>query len=219
MGKDVKVDFQLAPDTGELKHSDGEFSNLQNIRGWGKLGSKRRGIQFSTSLSGGVMGMFDLQIDGDPTSPNKILVVCTDGNFYLYDYSEFITVFDFMFDTGFYLLLQAPDLTWWRVSINATTGIPNITGVVAPINTITQDQFIPQSQIYGFKNSSNAWRIFVGSAGNIKTQSYATPASTVLYTSNQAFETGFGPVFQDSTFLNNWRIKVANGGILGTVSI
>lgn len=219
MPTEVKQKFQIAPDTGSLKQTNGEYSNIQNIRGWGGLGSKRRGVQFSAAIGGGVMGMFDLFNDGDPTSPNKILVVGGDGIFYLFDYTEFVTVFDFMFDIGVKLGLQSPDLNWWSIFPDSTTGILSATVISAPINTISSDLFITQNQHYGFRNSTNIWRLKVSSSfGNLQTSSFALTQSTVLYSSIQAFVNGFGPVFQDES-LNNWRMTIDNSGILGSLAI
>lgn len=219
MSNTVYSESSLSPDLGLLKRSKGEYGNLQNFRGWGKKIAKRRGIQFSQSQESGIMGIFDLRNDGDPLSPDKILVVNGDGEFVLYQYSEFITVFNFLFATGFKLVLQSPDLTWWSVAPNTTTGIPESIVISTPVSTISTDLEVSQSQYFGFQNTSNIYRFTVDSGtGSLQVTSFAYTTGTVVYSQNQAFVNGVGPVFQDET-LSRWRLQINNSGALITTSI
>ena len=207
-----------SPDTGLLKKEAGEYTFLQNIRGWGGRTAKRTGVQFSASVTN-VMGIFDLQNDGDPTSLDKILVVDGDGDLVLYDYSELVTIFDYLFSTGITLSLQSSDLNWWDITPNTTTGVISPTVVTAPASTRSTDLSISQSQTFGFIDSTGIWRLQVDSLdGTVYTTRYATATSTNSFTTNLGFATGVGPVFQDE-LLTRWRLTVSTAGQLTATAI
>lgn len=213
MSNTVFTGASTNPDSGSLKNEIGEYNGLQNIRGWGGFIAKRRGIQSSVELSSGILGIFDLYNDGDPLSPNKILVVDTNGDFVLYDYSELITIFDYLFSNGIKLGLQSPDLNWWSVIPN-DSGELVATVISTPISTISSDLQVTQDQLFGFQMSSNVYRLSVDpTLGELKITSYNTTSGTIDYTQSQNFVTGVGPVFQTSD-LNHFRLTINNSGEL-----
>lgn len=218
--------FSSGSNVGLTKTRDGEYSVLQNVRGNFKFGSKRRGILGIDVLDNGVLGIFDLKIDGDAASPDKIAVYDGAGDIILYDPSEFNVLFEFLFESGVYLNLQSPDLDWWEVYPDATTGILQCNGIVAPGTTISADLPVPSNALFGFQASSTKiYRLFVDVEELdtefipfIAIEEYSSYASTFTYSSVQAFTTGYGPVFEDS-LSRNQRLSVANGGILNIVEI
>ncbi len=225
MSKTVLTNFAAVPDVGELKREKGEYANLQNVRGWGGFGAKRRGVQnFPRALDSGIMGMFDLKIDGEPLSPDKILVVTQGGDYVLYDFTELISVFDFLFDAGVALYLQSPNLGWW--DITPTTGdaggLINPLGVAAPSSSISADLSVDVNQLFGFEDSTGIWRMYVDTSNpvvpSLSTKRYSTASSITGYTSTVAFATGVGPCFQ-TTDLQRWRLTIDNSGILTLTSI
>ncbi len=215
--------FQLDTDTGSLDLKPGEYESLQNIRGYGGLGTKRQGVQPRLTLSYGVMGMCDLKVDGDPTSPDRILVVDANGSFILYDYSEFLASFAYLFATGIKLNLQSPDLNWWALTVNSSTGAINVTGIAAPTGALSADQSIRQDELYGFAFATGIWRLSVVATGlgtpSIQTREYALSSATTTYSTAVSFNTGYGPVFQDDTGTQRWRLSIANGGATQITSI
>lgn len=216
MPKLILKGFTQSPDTGLLKNGINEYENLQNIRGWGDLGSKRRGVQTRVTLDTGIMGMFDLKIDSDPTSPDKIAVFTNGGDLVLYNYSELISSFDFMFETGITLALQSPDLNWWKLDVSSTFPL-GTTGIVAPSTTISQDLNISQNELFGFQDATGVTRVFIDDK-IIETKRYNLSTPVVSYSTVQAYTNGFGPVFQDS-LLQNWRLVVDNTGALDSEQV
>lgn len=216
MSKTVLTKFRALPDQGNLKRQAGEYAFTQNVRGWGNRGAKRTGIQTRVTLDAGVMGIFDLKIDGEALSPDKIMVYDYNGDIILYDYSELISIFDFLFSSGSALYLQSPNLNWWSISVTANSSIME-TQVAAPVTTISEDLQIAQNEIFGFNNTTVFNSIYI-SSGNIKTKIYGLSTPVTNYTTTQAFVNGVGPVFEDSN-LNRFRLIVANGGILESIQV
>ena len=200
---------------GLLKRAPGEWQVLQNLRGWGDRIKRRQGTRTSVTLDTGIMGIFDLAVDGDPLSPEKILVIGFDGTFNLYDFSELVSIFDYLFSTSTLLYLQSPDLNWWDVTPDSGTGIISPEVVAAPGTTITSDLNVFQNQLFGFLDSTGVWAISVGTQGSPVTSRYGLASGETLYTSTQAFESGFGPVFQDN-LLTRWKLGINNAGALTT---
>lgn len=218
MANTLYTGANLESDVGHLKGDPRAWDNLQNIRGWGNFIAKRQGIQNSVSSSYGTMGIFDLRNDGDPLSPDKILVVNTNGDFVLYDFSEFVVVFDFMFNTGINLNLQAPNNTWFSVRPDEDGEITT-TFIAAPVTTISSDLLILQDEYFGFQMTSNTYRLNVnGTTGELQVSSYGPSTATTAYSSNQSFVKTVGPVFQDE-FLQRWRLSVSNIGELTLTAI
>lgn len=209
----------LAPDVGNLKKLPGEYDNLQNVRGWGMRIAQRRGIGVGVTISSGVMGLFDLQNDGDPLSPDKIAVITYDGRLILYDFSELTTAFDFLFSTGITLILQSSDDNWWECTVDSTTGLITTTAIAAPATTISEDLDVRQDQFFGFNDSTGAWRVQVDAGtGTLSTRRYGTTTGIEVYSSNQAFVKTVGPVFQDSQLVR-WRMGIGNDGLITTTAI
>lgn len=210
--------FSTGSNVGLTKTRDDEYSNLQNVRGNFLFGSKRRGVQGMVTLSYAILGIFDLKIDGDASSPDKIAVYDGSGSIVIYNPTELIVLFEFLFASSIYLNLQSPNLDWWEVYPDATTGILQCNGIAAPATTISSDTFIPVNALYGFTASSTKiWRLFVDlqniSNPAISVREYGPSSAVTTYSSVQAYTTGSGPVFQDN-LLRNHRLRVANGGFL-----
>lgn len=224
MSKKVLTGFATVPDTGSIKSEPGEYESLQNYRGWGKFGAKRQGVQTCFTQAFGVMGMFDLKNDGDPTSMDKILIVDANGSITLYDFTDFIIAFDYEIDTtnGGHLVLQSPDLNWWQLEPN-TSGVLQITGSSAPGTTISTNLRILQNQYFGFLDNNNLWGMYVDAGGVtplLKTKQYSKSLVPVTkYTTIQGFTTGFGPVLQDTLGQQWWRIGISNAGAITYTSI
>jgi hypothetical protein len=219
MPKQVLQQFESSPDMGDLKREPGEYQGLQNVRGWGGLGSKRRGVQSSVTLDYGVMGIFDLQNDGDPTSLDKIIVVDNNGDITSYDFSELTTIFDYLFDTSVQLAIQSPDLNWWDITPNTTTGIVTPTVIATPSSTISTSLELSQNETLGFLDSTGVWRLSIsGNSGTITTQRYGLASSATTYTTIQAFTNGNEPIFTDQ-FLTRWKMSIDNSGLISTTAI
>lgn len=88
MPKQVQAGAQLSTDTGELKGAETGFDFLQNVSGFGSHIAKRKAVTHKVTVPSGIMGIFDLLNDGDPKSPDKILVIGAAGIWYTYNWSE-----------------------------------------------------------------------------------------------------------------------------------
>jgi len=215
MSKFVNTGFSQKPDLGLLKTKKSEYSFLQNIRGRGGLGFKRNGLQTVATYDSSVMGIFDLSNDGDPDSPDLILVITRDGLFTTYTPSEFITTFTFLF-SGAQIILQSPNLTWFSVDLDSTL-IPFTTEVVAPSASQSMDMLVGTSDLLGYVDGTGTSRLYV-EYGFIKAKRYNAVTGEVIFTTDLAFNHGYGPVFMDSD-LESWRLSVTNEGILSVASI
>ncbi|MEM4247650.1 MAG: hypothetical protein QXH80_00080 [Candidatus Nanoarchaeia archaeon] len=217
MSKILLHEFSTCVDTGFLKATPAEYKQLQNIRGWGGLGSKRRGIRTSATFDYGIMGVFDLKLDEDPNFIDKIAIVDGNGSLWLYSFEELYSIFNNVHDSGVKLLLQSPDLSWWNCTPDED-GIILPTLTSEPASTITSDFTVAQDELYGFTNTNGIMRLSVNHSGEIETKQYTVTTSTGTYTSDRCFETGVGLVFE-TTELNRFRITVTNDGILQTEAI
>lgn len=205
------------PDSGSLKNTSSEYNGIQNIRGWGNFIAKRRGIQNSAIIDSGIMGMFDLYNDGNPLSPNKIMVVTANGDFILFDYNELVIFFDYLFSPGIKLVLQSPDGNWWSVAPDED-GILTTTVVSTPSNILTEDLIIENNQFFGFQMSLSIYRLNVTTSGELQITSFATTGGTVVYNQNQPFQNGVGPIFEDAAFAH-WRLEIGNDGSLTATTV
>lgn len=88
MSKALLKGFETTPDTGMLKNATDEYDFLQNVRGWGGLGSKRRGIQYKQTLTAGCLGLFDLSNNGDPRLSTFCIAIDANGNITTYDFTS-----------------------------------------------------------------------------------------------------------------------------------
>jgi hypothetical protein len=215
--------FTAVSNVGLTKTKDSEYSNLQNVRGNFKFGSKRRGVQGMVTLSNAVLGIFDLKIDGDADSPDKIAVYDGAGNIILYDPTELTVLFEWLFASTVYLNLQSPDLNWWEVYPDATTGILKCNGVAAPASTTSTDLFIPNNALYGFvASTTKIYRVYVSieniNQPRVAVKQYGNSSAVTTYTSVVGYTTGSGPVFQDN-LLRNHRLRVLNGGFLNIIQV
>ena len=208
----------LTPDTGSLKNTPGQYDFLQNVRGYGGIIAKRNGIRNITALDGGIMGIFDIYRDGDPTSPDKILVVDGEGNFQIYAWTEFTTVFNYTVADGGTFAQQSADLNWW--SIAPGTNSITVTGIAAPATTRATDLVVGQGEIFGSVDGSTTWRYFVANqyppvANAI--QEYGAVSSDTVF-STLAFTSAVGLVFEVDT-LERYRVGVNNAGELTITGI
>lgn len=225
-GKPILKGFSQVPDVGSLKTDNGEYSFLQNVRGFGRLGAKRLGVQSRVVMESGIMGMHDLKIDDEPTSPDKIMIVTYDGSITIFDWSEFIVVFDYIFSTGFHLNLQAPNLKWYSVvPTSPTVGSWVLTEIAAPASTIATDFPLAANQLFGFQDASGIWRMhpryLSGLAfPGVGATRYAAGIAVTTYTADRSFVTGVGPVFTDEKPTpQNWRLTVTNAPALMMTSV
>lgn len=208
--------FHLVADTGRTKVDPGEWQYLQNIRGWGGRGRKRQGVSTVAKPNSGVMGFFDLE--NGAGSADKVLVWLNSGTILLYDWTELTTTFDYLIGTGGRLLLQSPDLDWWSVAPDTTKGILGVTGVAAPVSSVSSDLLIGAGETFGFLETSAVWRLSIPSSGFPTVRQYALAGGSAIYDTDLAFDTGYGPAFTDD-YLVTRRLSVANGGILTTTEI
>ena len=208
--------FIQKPDVGRLKTAPGEYRFLQNIRGWAKKGSKRQGVRTIDTLTSGVMAIIDLKLDDSPDSLDKILVITNAGDALFYEPSEFFSFFNFEFQTGVGIVLQSPDLNWWRVEPGASNNW-KVTGIAAPATTQSLDFNVSQSQLLGYQNGSFMERLYV-ETGFLKRQTYTFREADTVYSGDLGIVTGKGIVFQDAT-LQRWRLSVKNGGIFTITSL
>ncbi len=208
------------PSLGLTKTQDDEYSALQNVRGYARFASKRKGVQGMVTCAYSVLGIFDLKIDGDAYSPDKILVYLRDGSISLYDPTELMVLFEWLFDSTIPLYLQSPNLDWWDVTPAALTGFVPCNGVSAPASSLSADLFIPGNALFGFvASSTKIYRMFVDDQTNpgvpsLATREYGIASAVTSYSSTQAFATGFGPVFQNAASLKNYRLNIGNGGVI-----
>lgn len=224
--KSVLTNFTESPDTGRLKKDNGEYSFLQNIRGFGGLGSKRFGIRTSDVLTSGIMGIFDLKIEGVAETQDKIIIITANGDVNVYDYSELIAVFNYLIADGASLVLQSANSSWWDIDPQTGNGVLRTEGVAAPSSTRSTDLNVKQGELFGFADSTGIWgryvqeQISVGGSkmGFLRGRRYALHEATTTYSTDLAFTTGSGPVFQTSD-LQRWRWSVTNQGISRLTSI
>lgn len=206
----------LTPDSGLLKGKPSEWQNIQNFRGWGNRITRRRGVRNSQIFSSGVMGIHDLLVDDDPTSLDRVLITLNDGSLVFLSNDEIFASFTYLYTTGT-LALQSPDLNWWNIT-------PSSSGVIAPIviatpsTTISSDLSINNNQLFGFQSSTVIYALYVNTIGTAEIKTYTLTGSENIVTTQQAFISGVGPVFQD-TDLNRWRIQINNAGELVTTAI
>lgn len=210
--------FNCLTDSGALKNLDGEYPYLQNIRGWGKYGTKRKGIQTIRNFDSGIMGMFDLKIDGDSTLPDKVLIVTYDGSIWLFNSTEIVSSFDILFASGIKLFLESPNGEDWNITPAAATGIITPTSTAAIPLTNTTDYFISNSTTLGFATTSNIWRLYLDDDGTPITESYPLLGGASGITANMAFITTKGLVFESSTGVRR-RLTINNSGALVTTEI
>ncbi len=209
--------FSTVPDKGLLKCDAGEYPLMQNIRGIGGRGFKRAGIKTSARLSTAPMGIFDLYMGAG--TPDKVAIITRDGYLTLYGLTELVLNFDHLMASGVNIALQSPDLTWYLVAPNATTGIMRTTeATVAPTTIRSSDLVIQQGQLLGFATATLIWGQSITTGGFIRTTEFVLAEATTTYTADLAFSFGHGPVFEDANVVLH-RLNVANGGILGTTEL
>jgi len=210
----------LTPDTGSLKNTSGQYDFLQNVRGFGGLIAKRNGILNIDELDAGVMGIFDMYRDGDPTSPDKVLVVDGDGDFQVYDWTELTTVFNYVISDGGTYYQQSADNSWWQIYPDSGTGQLVVAGVAAPTSTRSTDLIVAQGEIFGSVDGTTTWRFFVENTyppvANA-VQEYGAVSADATF-SSIAFTKAVGLVFELDT-LERYRVGVDNAGALTLTGI
>lgn len=207
--------FNQKPDQGKLKRGTAEYESMQNVRGIGHHGTKRPGVATLDSTDSAIMGIFDLKVDSDPTSPDKIVVMTRGGDWLMYEAAELLTVFNYLMASGIYLNLQSPDLNWWSVTANASGLIP-LTVIAAPASSQASDFNVAVGQLFGFADSAGIWRIY-SEAAFTRSRRYATVPATTTYSSALSISDGYGIVFEEPN-LNRVRYTINNSGfIISTV--
>jgi hypothetical protein len=123
----------------------------------------------------------------------------------------FVNNIDYLFD-GARLLLQSATGEWWDVSPDPTTGTPMNSIVSYAGSTLVADLTLTAGQYLAFKYGSNYFQSgadqramgwFIENLGNV-------PYYTTRYTSDRAFENGFGPKFTDGDG-NVWKYRALPG--------
>lgn len=211
--------FDLLTDSGYLKQEDMEYNVLQNIRGWGGLGNKRRGVQTLRSFESAVMGFMDCKVDGTIATLNKILVQTGDGSLWFLDPIELVTAFDFMQTSASKLYLQDSASGWWDCTPGATTGLFTPTGVTYSGATISTDFIIGETQSYAFQGTSVCYQLYLDpTTWAPTTKEYLALSGVTEYSTTRAFTYGHGLVFTqaDST---RYRLGIDSSGTLFTEQI
>lgn len=210
----------LTPDTGSLKNQVGQYDFLQNVRGFGGLIAKRNGVKTIDELDAGVMGIFDMYRDGDPASPDKVLVVDGDGDFQVYDWTEFTTVFTYVISDGGTYYQQSSDDAWWQIYPSTGTGQLVVEGVAAPASTRSTDLVVAQGEIFGSIDGTTTWRFYIENeyppVANA-VQEYGVVSADATF-SSLAFTKACGLVFQLDT-LERYRVGVDTAGALTLTGI
>ena len=133
----------------------------------------------------------------------------------------YINNVDLLFDTGKRLLLQSQDLNWWDVT-PGDDGVPiNTVLASAPSVILSANLLVAYGKVLAFKRSvSNFQRLTADQfAMGWATESLGSvPFYSTLYSSDQAFAYGYGPVFTDSA-TNKWRLFADNATGLNAVTI
>lgn len=217
MARDIFIQSFLAPDVGSLKGTDSEWDNLQNLRGWGNLISRRKGVRSSLVMESGIMGIHDLQTADDPTSLDKILVTLNNGSLVFLDYSEIYTAFNYLFTGSAKLALQSPDDNWWDVTPNSSGEI-NPTVIATPSTTISTDLNLGVTDLFGFESSTVIYKMSVNDLGGVELDTYGLSPSETEYTDTRAFTKLVGPVFTSGN-LSRFRLTCDNAGNLTTTAL
>ncbi len=127
----------------------------------------------------------------------------------------FITNIDFRFNAGVDLLLE-DELQLGTESFWNCTPDP-LTGLIVPVREdysgtmLSANLAISASQVLAFKQADGTnWQLGADAAalGHFTQKLGSVPYSTNVYTSDQAFRFGFGPVFTDSAG-NQWKLRVS----------
>jgi hypothetical protein len=217
MARGLFTQSVLAPDMGNLKGSQSEWENLQNLRGWGNLISRRKGVRSSLIMESGIMGIHDLQTTEDPTSSDKILLTLNNGSLVFLDYSEIYTAFNYLFTGSAKLALQSPDDNWWDVTPNSSGEI-NPTVIATPSTTISTDLNLGVTELLGFESSSVIYKMSINDLGAVEIDTYGLSPSETEYTTTQAFTKLVGPVFTSGN-LQRFRLTCDNAGSLTTTAL
>lgn len=209
--------FNCIADSGYLKQEDGEYSHLQNIRGWMGKGAKRRGVRPIKNFTTGIMGMFDPYIDGEGNSLNKIIIVTQNGSLWLMDPTELTTTMDFLHGTASKFYMQSPDLSWWDCG-PTSAGLLTPAGITYAGASISADLTIAATQSYGFSFTGKTYRWWVGTDGAISLREYVAVSGLTEYTTTRAFATGYGLIFT-SDDLTQRKLTIDNAGAFNIIEL
>jgi len=212
--KGILQKADLTPDTGSLKNTPAQYDFIQNVRGYAGIISKRNGIRNISSVPVGVMGIYDIYRDGDPTSPDRILVLDGAGNLWVYQWSEFTSIvsgFQYVIGQGGSLLQQSPNGTWWSIYPVADNRKFAVKEMAAPATTRTTDLVIHQDELFGSIDGSTTWRFGIDNSfppNAIASQEYGPMLADTTF-STLAFTSAVGLVFELDTLVR-YRVGVAN---------
>lgn len=208
----------LTPDTGSLKNNAGQYDFIQNVRGYGNLITKRQGVRNVGSVPLGVMGIFDLYRDGDPTSPDKVGIIDGVDTLWIYDWSELTAAaagFQYLIADGGTFLQQSPNGTWWQIYPVTTGPRLEVKEVAAPSSTRSTDLVVHQGDLFGSLDGSTTWRFFIDNSyppNACALQQYGPMLADTTF-STLAFTSAVGLVFELDTLIR-YRIGVANDAAL-----
>lgn len=189
-----------------VKLSMGYVPFACNMLAQSDVWERRAGRDWSERMTGMALGLFNVEWE-DGTSFRLAQV----GDVF---YNLSVT-FDYMVDTGYRWLAQSPDLNWWNLTPDTTTGAITPTVVTYTGTTISADLVITKYQLFGFRASSTKiYRVRLEAlTASIIREEYGIASVATLYSTDQAYATGYGLVFED-LLGNRWRCTVDNGGII-----
>jgi len=134
----------------------------------------------------------------------------------------FVNNVDYLFDEGARLLIQAPNGEWWNATPDFSTNSSPDNTVSYSGATISANLVLTAGQYMMFKDTINNTYTQIGADDKAMNYFYEkhgrVPFYTTRYTSDQAFASGFGPVFTDSNG-NKWKLQADNGLGLYAVTI
>lgn len=209
--------FSSKPYTGLTKTDDHEYSVLQNVSGFGGFGAKRRGIQGMATLSSGILGIFDLKVDGDADSPDRFMVYLYNGTVVIYEPSELTVLFEYLFESTITINLQAPNLTCYSLIPDTSDGTLILTEIATPGTLTSSDLFVSATDLLGFvASTSKIYRLMINTSITppaLAVREYGTASSVTSYSTALSFAAGYGPIFQSNDLIN-YRLGVNNSAEL-----
>lgn len=199
---------------GETKVPRGTLPFALNYLANGDTWDRRLGRDFFI-LQSGMVTLISPTAWQDGVVVN-IAVIGTQG----YDLT---TQFTFLIAYGNRLIIQSPDLNYWDVTPNDSTGLINPTIVALPATPPQNADFTVQNgESFGFINSASsvvrldADETYYG----WYEKSYGSSTSLVTFTSDLVFTIASGYSFRiKDSHGNTWRLYTTNDGNLENVTV
>lgn len=199
---------------GETKLPPGFVPFAVNYSASGDTWNRRSGRTFFLLETGQVMMISTLQWD-DGTSNNIADIGST-----LYDLS---VVFTYLVASGTRLIIQSPDLNYWDVTPNDTTGLINPTVVAVPAATPQVANFIVlNGESFGFVNSTGKITRLAADQDHFGwyLQGLGATTSLVPISTDLVFTVASGFSFRIKDYLaNTWSLQMDNSGGFYAVTV